>query len=141
MENPRKFRVAERHFLNLPGFHAGAYIRAEVQDTSEQEVRLPEGKRAGWAPTPRIELEIADCDNRVRIYFDLEDADDRLNSFHKIDTLINALVAFRDAMAEEAALRRRRLRRIEAAAVGDHRDAFPSGAPAARAVRLDSTAA
>jgi len=65
----------------------------------------PAGRR------PSIELEVADCDNRVRIYFDLEDADDRLNSFHKIDALINSLVAFRDAMAEEAALRRRRLRR------------------------------
>jgi len=30
MENPRRGRVVEQHFLNLPGFHAGAYIRAYV---------------------------------------------------------------------------------------------------------------
>lgn len=115
MDNPRKLRAAERHFLNLPGYYGGAYVRAEVQDTSNIGIRLPTRTFAGWAPAPRMELEIADCENRVRLYFDLEDADDRMNAFHKIDTLISALTAFRDGMAEEAALRRRRLREIERA--------------------------
>ena len=116
MDNPRKARVVEQHFLNLPGFQHGAYVRAYVQDTTDSEIRLPVGKHAGSAPCPRMELEIADCDRHINLYFDIEDAEDRLNSFHKIDVLISALQAFKDGMAEEAALRRRRLREIERAA-------------------------
>lgn len=115
MDNPRKARVVEQHFLNLPGFHAGAYVRAYVEDTSEKDVRPPDGKKAGWAPSPRLELEIADCDRRIKLDFDLHDAEDRLNAFHKIDVLIQALQAFKDGMAQEAALRRRRLRALERA--------------------------
>jgi hypothetical protein len=115
MDNPRKARVVEQHFLNLPGFHAGAYVRAYVEDTSDREMRLPDGKRAGWAPSPYLVLEIADCTRRINLEFDIADAEDRLNSFHKIDTLIAALIAFREGMAAEAALRRRRLRQIDTA--------------------------
>lgn len=115
MDNPRKARVVEQHFLNLPGFHAGAYVRAYVEDTTDQDVRLPEGKRDGWAPAPRLEVEIADCIRRIDLMFDIGDAEERLNSFHKIDTLIAALQAFREGMAAEAALRRRRLREIDQA--------------------------
>ena len=110
MDNPRRARVVEQHFLNLPGFHAGAYVRAYVEDTSDREIRLADGKRPGSAPSPYLVLEIADCTRRIDLEFDLAEAEDRLNSFHKIDTLIAALVAFRDGMAAEAALRRRRLR-------------------------------
>ena len=55
-------------------------------------------------------LEIADCQRRINLEFYVADPADRLNSFHTIDTLIAALEAFRDGMAEEAALRRRRVR-------------------------------
>ena len=117
MDNPRKGRVEERHFLNLPGSHAGAYVLAYVQDTSDREVRLPtaEHPNGGYAPDPRMTLEISDCTDRIRLEFDLEDAEDRLNSFHKINTLIATLEAFRAGMEAEAALRRRRLREIETA--------------------------
>ena len=115
MQNPRAARVIEQHFLNLPGYYAGAYVRAYVQDTSKDEVLLPTGKKNGYAPIPRLELEIADCDRRIRLEFDIRDSDDRLNSFYKINALINALQAFKDGMAVEAALRRRRLREIERA--------------------------
>ena len=33
---PYRARVNERWFLNLPGFHGGAYIVAYVEDTSER---------------------------------------------------------------------------------------------------------
>ena len=68
----------------------------------------------------------------MRLYFDLEDAEDRLNSFHKIDTLITALQQFRQAMADEAALRRARLGQIEsgAAATASETDAPGHQAPA-----------
>jgi len=103
--------VVEQHFLNLPGFHAGAYIRAYVEDTSEREVRPPTKHRNhSYIPGPRLVLEISDCYKRIELDFDVSSAEERLNSFHKVDTLIVALVAFREGMAAEAALHRRRER-------------------------------
>ena len=107
MDNPRTWRVVEQHFLNLPGFHAGAYVRAYVEDTSTS---------AGTGDTsPFLELEISDCYRRIELEFCIDDDGDRRNAFHKIDTLIAALGTFRDGMAVEAELRRRRQ---EAAAEG-----------------------
>jgi hypothetical protein len=111
MQNPRRARVSERHFLNLPGYHAGAYVRAYVEDTSG----LPDehdGRALDYFP--RLELEIADCHRRIELEFDITTAGDRMNSFHKVDTLIAALQAFRDGMAEEAALYRTRAAAVEA---------------------------
>ena len=113
MDNPRKARVVEQHFLNLPGFHAGAYVRAYVEDTSDKTITLPDEKRIGSAPSPYLVLEIADCLRRIDLEFDLDDAENRLNSFHKIDVLIAALEAFRRGLSEEAALRRDRQRELE----------------------------
>ena len=111
MQNPRRARVSERHFLNLPGYHAGAYVRAYVEDTSA----LP-NERDGRALNyfTRIDLEIADCDRRITLEFDLDTPGDRMNSFHKVDTLIAALQALREGMAEEAALYRTRAAAVEA---------------------------
>lgn len=77
MDNPRKARVVEQHFLNLPGFHAGAYVRAYVEDTTDQELRLPEGKRGGWAPVPPSCSRSPNCIRRIEFEFDMSDADDR----------------------------------------------------------------
>jgi hypothetical protein len=111
MDNPRHGRVVEQHFLNLPGFHAGAYIRAYVEDTSEREACAPIKRRNhNYIPGPRLVLEISDCYKRIELDFDVTSAEERLNSFHKIDTLIGALVAFREGMSVEATLHRRRER-------------------------------
>jgi hypothetical protein len=108
MRNPYCARVDERHFLNLPGFHGGAFVRAYVEDTSERALeRDPQSGRA-CNSEPRLMLEIADCERRIELEFELYNAVRRMNSFHKIDTLIAALVAFRDGMAEEARLYRAR---------------------------------
>lgn len=119
MDNPRKARVVEQHFLNLPGFHAGAYVRAYVEDTSEQAVEPAEGKRKAKVPSPWLVLELSDCIRRIDLEFSVDDAEDRLNSFHKIDTLIAALVAFRDGMEAEADLRRRRLAELDREPAGE----------------------
>ncbi|HEY6398398.1 MAG TPA: hypothetical protein VIX82_13190 [Solirubrobacteraceae bacterium] len=111
MQNPRRARVVEQHFLNLPGFHAGAYVRAYVEDTSQEEVKLADAQRKhDHIPNPQLVLEIADCYRRIDLEFDVCSADDRMNAFHKIDTLISALQAFRGGLALEAALYRRRTR-------------------------------
>jgi hypothetical protein len=36
MPIPYRARVDERRFLNLPGFHGGAYVVAYVEDTSDR---------------------------------------------------------------------------------------------------------
>ena len=113
MHNPRRARVVEQHFLNLPGFHAGAYVRAYVEDTSGQEVMAPTPERTYHQfPYPRIVLEISDCYRRIELEFDVSSADERMNSFHKLDTLISALHGFRRGLEAESALRRRRGRRV-----------------------------
>jgi hypothetical protein len=113
MENPRRGRVVEQHFLNLPGFHAGAYIRAYVEDTSEREVSPPtEHRNHSYNYGPRIVLEISDCYKRIELDFDITSAEERLNSFHKVETLIAALLAFREGLSAEAALHRCRERQL-----------------------------
>ena len=107
MLSPYKARVDERHFLNLPGFHGGAYVVAYVEDTTERAL-TPTANGRLHNFEPRLILEIADCAERIGLAFELHSALARKNSFHKIDTLIEALVAFRGGLAEECRLYRAR---------------------------------
>src|SRR6266545_2860393 len=65
MPNPYKARLHVRRFLNLPGFHGGAYVVAYVEDTSEREITRHDlfgYERSRYVnPQPRIILEIADA--------------------------------------------------------------------------------
>lgn len=108
MRNPFRARVDERHFLNLPGFHGGAFVRAYVEDTSARSIERDRRSGRPYNTEPRMILEIADCERRIELEFEIYNALRRKNSFHKIDTLIAALEAFRDGMAAEAALYRAR---------------------------------
>ena len=92
---PAPARVDEKLLLNLAGFHGGAYVRVFVGDTSAQRVRR-------GIPEPRIRLRIADCDNTISLWFELDSAENRENSLFKIDTLLGSLHRFRDALAAEA---------------------------------------
>ena len=122
MPNPYKARVDARRFLNLLGFHGGAYVLAYVEDTSERYV----GAGARYNAEPRIILEIADCSNRINLELDV-DSDIRVeNSLYKIDTLIEALTQLRAGVVAEAELYRERRARIAANA---ERDVAPAPAP------------
>ena len=89
--------VDEKIRLNLPGYHAGAYVRVLVEDTTFRKWRrLP--------PEPRIRLRIADCSNQISLSFEVSSAGARKNSLHKIDTLLGALQRFRAALDAEAEL-------------------------------------
>src|SRR6266536_957099 len=117
MPNPYKARVDVRRFLNLPGFHGGAYVVAYVEDTSSREVtkRDPlgyEGSRY-LNPQPRIILEIADCSSRINLEFELDSELDVENSLHKIDILAAALAELRAVLIEEAHLYREREAEVE----------------------------
>lgn len=98
----RGARVDEQTLLNRPGYHGNAYVRVFVEDTSRRRVRR------GRFPSPRFELEIADCTNTIRLEFDVETAGSRANSLFKVATLIAALERFEAGLTAEAGLRAER---------------------------------
>ena len=108
MSSTYRTRVCVRRFLNRPGFHAGAYVLAEVQDTSEKKLQLKEGRLCN--PEPHLKLELADCSRRIDFEFDIDTPEDVRNSLHKLDTLTGAIERFRAGLLEEAALYRKRER-------------------------------
>jgi hypothetical protein len=103
---PYRARVNERWFLNLPGFHGGAYVVAYVEDTAESGLR-PDPYCDDDCPDcphnfePRTILEIADCNRRINLEFDLDTDAARANTVHKLDTLISALRVFRAGVVAE----------------------------------------
>lgn len=106
MKQPYRHRVNRREFLNLPGFHEGAYVMAYVEDTSERELeRFGDGFDN---PHPRVILQIADCERRIDLEFEVHSAHQRMNSFHKVQTLIDSLEEFKAGLAEECELYKRR---------------------------------
>jgi hypothetical protein len=100
-------RVDERLLLNLPGFHGGAFVRVYVEDTSQRT------EWRGAPPEPRIRLRIADCTDEIELWFELDSAQARTNSLHKIETLLGSLHRFRDALVAEADLSASRSSRKE----------------------------
>jgi hypothetical protein len=103
---PYRARVDERRFLNLPGFHGGAYVVAYVEDTTERGPRRDPYCKDGCRCCPenfepRMILEIADCERRINLEFDVDSEAARANSLHKLDTLISALRVFRAGVEEK----------------------------------------
>jgi hypothetical protein len=115
---PYRARVNERWFLNLPGFHGGAYVVAYVEDTSECGLRRTSDcdddcRDCPYNFEPRMILEIADCSDRVNLEFDVDSEAARANSLHKLDTLIAALRIFRAGVEAEFEHYDRRARELE----------------------------
>src|SRR5438552_13846768 len=104
---PYRARVDERWFLNLPGFHGGAYVVAYVEDTRERGLQHCGGCVDENCPEcpynfePRMILEIADCNDRITLEFDVDSEAGRANSLHKLDTLLAALRVFREGVVAE----------------------------------------
>ncbi len=118
MAIPYRARVNERWFLNLPGFHGGAYVVAYVEDTSECGPRCEpycddDCDDCPYNFEPRMILEIADCGRRINLEFDVDTDASRANSLHKLDTLIAALRVFRSGIEAEFAEYDRRERELE----------------------------
>ena len=117
---PYRSRVNERWFLNLPGFHAGAYVVAYVEDTEDCGLRRDpycHDDDCACCPAnfePRMTLEIADCYKRVNLEFDADSEEARANSLHKLDILITALRVFRKGLEEEFELYEGREREAKA---------------------------
>ena len=105
MGMPYRARVNERWFLNLPGFHGGAYVVAYVEDTRARGLVECDCDRDGCELMcnfePRMILEIADCTTRINLEFDVDSEAGRENSLHKLDTLLAALRVFRGGIVAE----------------------------------------
>ena len=117
MEILRGARVSERWFLNLPGFHGGAYVLAYLEDTSELHPRPEKWCEENCLDCPhnfepKVMLEISDCYKRIELEFDFETEAGRQNSLHKLDTLIAALRVFRAGIEAEQAEYERREREL-----------------------------
>jgi hypothetical protein len=118
MATPRRARVCERYFLNLPGFYRSAFIVAYVEDTAGRGPETCEycDSDCETGPCnfePRPILQIADCSDRIELEFDLDSEAGRANSLHKLDTLISALRVFRAGIVEEIDEYDRRERELE----------------------------
>jgi hypothetical protein len=112
--------VNERWFLNLPGFHGGAYVVAYVEDTRERDLMVnvncdEDCTRCPYNFEPRMILEIADCNDSISLDFDVDTEAGRANSLHKLDTLISALRVFRAGVVTEFEPYDRRQRKLAAA--------------------------
>jgi len=115
---PYRARVNERWFLNLPGFHGGAYVVAYVEDTAARGLRSCDDPDCECGDCPynfetRMILEIADCRTSIELEFDVDSDAGRDNSLHKLDTLIAALRVFRTGIVEEFDEYDRRERELE----------------------------
>jgi hypothetical protein len=118
MVMPYRARVNERWFLNLPGFHDGAYVVAYVEDTSDRGLQYNPNcdERCEKCPynfEAKMILEIADCSDRINLEFDIDSEGALANSLHKLDTLITALRVFRGGVVQEAEHYERRERELE----------------------------
>jgi hypothetical protein len=114
---PYRARVNERVFLNLPGFHGGAYALGYVEDTSERDLVECDNPACTWCPRnfePRIILELADCYRQIELDFELDSEAGRANSLHKIDTVLAALRVFRRGLVDEFEEYDRRERELDA---------------------------
>jgi len=72
-----------------------AFVIAIVEDTRETE-ELDDKHRG------EIELSIADCSDRISLYFNLNTAQQRANSLLKIKRLAETINEFRKALETEA---------------------------------------
>ena len=119
MALPYRARLNERTLLNLPGFHSGAFVYVYVEDTSQRTLLREADCEADCDCCPQnfepyTVLEVADCNGTIGLTFDIDTAAGRLNSLHKLDTLMASLNLFRAALVEEFEPYDRRERRLVA---------------------------
>lgn len=104
-----------RALLNLPMHSSTAAIVAEVEDTTgwaEGEVRGEPAKNR-WGIEPGYVLQIANCDRSISFELEFETSAERANNLHKVDTMIETLTRFREALADEQRLYVERAQRLQ----------------------------
>jgi hypothetical protein len=91
----KKYHVREKRFLNLDKEELD-YIVAVVEDAREKHI-----DHSGSAECSEISLRIADWRYEIELFFDLETAEQRENSLHKIKTLAEVIDSFKRAIENE----------------------------------------
>lgn len=92
-----KYHMRRREFLNLdPTLRA--YVIAVVEDEREKNVGTRSDDDCDFVD---IRLRIADCQNEISLYFDLETVEERENSLYKIRTLAEVVNEFKRAIELE----------------------------------------
>jgi len=86
---------SRREFLNLEGQESMANIVANI-------VKTEWGKNDELRRDVELTLDIADCDRKIRLALYLDSDYNRENALNKVDTLIDVLTDFRDAIEREA---------------------------------------
>lgn len=108
-----------RALLNLSPHQTTAAIVAEVEDTREWKAGEVRGRPIGtdadgeevtklsdlrWELAPESTLQIANCDRSITFEIDWQTEGERANTLHKLDTMIEVLSDFREAVADEQRL-------------------------------------
>jgi hypothetical protein len=91
----KKYHVERREFLNKFS-NLRAYIIAIVEDAREKHICCKDPDT--WQ---EISLKIADCNEEIELYFDLNSVDERENSLNKIRTLAEVINQFKEAIERE----------------------------------------
>lgn len=87
---------SRKEFLNLEGQESMANIVAHI-------VKSDWGRKDDELNREiDVTLNIADCDRKISLALYLDDEYNRENSLNKVDTLIEVLTEFRDALEREA---------------------------------------
>lgn len=105
MENKNNVIFCKREFLNLPGHHSMANIVASITKYRDEDIEKNERR---WVD---IHLGIADCSRTITLSIDHDSYEDRENALFKVDTLINTLTEFREALEKEMKYQNRLERR------------------------------
>ena len=91
----KKYHVREKRFLNLDKDELD-YVVAVVEDAREKHI-----SRSNSEECSEISLRIADWRYEIELFFDLETAEQRENSLHKIRTLAEVIGSFKRAIENE----------------------------------------
>jgi hypothetical protein len=89
-----------RDFLNLPGHHTNAAITVIVEDTADKKLEFDKYVNK-YDLEPKVQFSISNCDRSLDWEIDWGTSEERENSLHKLDVMIDALQKFRDGVALE----------------------------------------
>ena len=85
-----------KEFLNLPGHNGMANVVAQITIDGGYK-RNNDDYRHTYC-----KLDFADCDRRVSMDIDLDDAYSRENAIHKLNVLVDVLTEYRKVLIKEA---------------------------------------
>lgn len=95
MESIKKILCSVRKFVNLPGSEDTGSVQAEISWNSSRYKDDDDENDLGYVS---YHLSFADCSRSIDYNIDGSNKKERTNAVHKVNELISALEAFRDAL-------------------------------------------